>query len=1383
MKPTRRAARLAAQKIFNTVHMYGLDEPAKPEKEYFPPGGHFSSSEHTGLLMECCEEILSGVQREAFYKAKQAYEEANQKIIYLKSINAKIINNLDSDFQIDSESNENNHGMDSKVGPKFLESNSSIAIHPVINIKPVQQQTITITTGTDNSSLSDALPNANPSSYKVYDSRTGAVVGTLPGDTTIVSQDGVHISSALEPITILKVDKEKQFTIKSSLLQEEKSKNNNSSESKYTLQKTLTIVSGGHKMVTTFNLLSVRVKANLTTERIFNIRELKNSLNREKYREDAVQWMIKKKLLPNQTKCKWCSLSSLNLIVDKSLVDGYTWKCSNLKCKKTCPVNRLPFFGRFGISMSRLLALTYHWVAQTDTADVMMDVGVDVYTVRSVWRTLQEVCGIAVALKSSKLGGSNCSVEFGIAQLGRFLIIGVYDRRTGLTRVKAMSVAVGLNVSVFLKTIQPWLHKKSLVISNDAKLSKLSTIGLQHVLVKSSSPEAAVHTDNITNYLRKQLSFLFGEFAVNQLKIDTIQGFLDELQWRERFDTSPKECFWNILKHITDQSGKQGSTCETNQIVPSAITVSDIGHETLLKRILKEGNSSSNKKQKVNGVDVILDEYYYARLEPQITIIEKNKDKANRFKCQLCKKYIDNNIKVMKHMNGHIEKSRQKNLDLLDLTQCKYCFKEFQTPYSMQCHIEAVHLQTNSLACRICNQGFPDVTSLVYHMKMIHCQTEMPYSCSVCHYRSSFHSDVIEHFQQYHNGSNEIMCHYCLKVFVIKFSSRGLGFVLKFYDHLHKHQCKSSSKKCSSCCLTFLNIQDLRNHKTRDHQSMASVKGVVPIKSLSTKPIIVTNPHIKPNNSDNYEVIIIDDKDINKSKFSKKCSVLEERDVSLSIAKEVIGYSCFECKNSIEQDHFKKFSVCKICHYSTNCNKAFLNHMVHHENNSGKLQTKSSIQFNHPMFCVCGFSHSNADILASHLSYCKKTSCYSSKQDALAAAVKSEPEGEYFDCPSAFFPPLVVLDDDDEEESINESFAKLSAPNILLEEEKILPIDETILEDQISKGVVPIKSLSTKPIIVTNPHIKPNNSDNYEVIIIDDKDINKSKFSKKCSVLEERDVSLSIAKEVIGYSCFECKNSIEQDHFKKFSVCKICHYSTNCNKAFLNHMVHHENNSGKLQTKSSIQFNHPMFCVCGFSHSNADILASHLSYCKKTSCYSSKQDALAAAVKSEPEGEYFDCPSAFFPPLVVLDDDDEEESINESFAKLSAPNILLEEEKILPIDETILEDQISKDEKDERPNMLNALGLVRKKSSSLPPGTSVFHDESSQDVILPSSGDLSQSVSPTEKTDSKVHPVELSKQNEDQCDAKTITEVNLNDSKNDKSQLQTQPTENIIIAS
>jgi len=46
----------------------------------------------------------------------------------------------------------------------------------------------------------------------------------------------------------------------------------------------------------------------------------------------------------------------------------------------------------------------------------------------------------------------------------------------------------------------------------------------------------------------------------------------------------------------------------------------------------------------------------------------------------------------MLHMQGHIDNDKQQNLDLSDLTQCKHCYKQFDTPFEMQCHIEKVRL-------------------------------------------------------------------------------------------------------------------------------------------------------------------------------------------------------------------------------------------------------------------------------------------------------------------------------------------------------------------------------------------------------------------------------------------------------------------------------------------------------------------------------------------------------------------------------------------------------------------------------------------------------------------------------------------------------------------
>jgi len=44
----------------------------------------------------------------------------------------------------------------------------------------------------------------------------------------------------------------------------------------------------------------------------------------------------------------------------------------------------------------------------------------------------------------------------------------------------------------------------------------------------------------------------------------------------------------------------------------------------------------------------------------------------------------------MIHIQGHIDSDKQQNLDLSDLTQCKYCYKQFDTPFEMQCHVEKV---------------------------------------------------------------------------------------------------------------------------------------------------------------------------------------------------------------------------------------------------------------------------------------------------------------------------------------------------------------------------------------------------------------------------------------------------------------------------------------------------------------------------------------------------------------------------------------------------------------------------------------------------------------------------------------------------------------------
>ena len=111
-----------------------------------------------------------------------------------------------------------------------------------------------------------------------------------------------------------------------------------------------------------------------------------------------------------------------------------------------------------------------------------------------------------------------------------------------------------------------------------------------------------------------------------------------------------------------------------------------------------------------------------------------------------------------------------------DLCQCKYCYKEFDTPYAMQSHLEEVHLKKGSeFVCRlvhilnnpswilhltqnvtsilnfrfrICDEGFSVKNHLIHHMSKNHVKSEMPYLCQICGFRSSTHRELIDHFQE-----------------------------------------------------------------------------------------------------------------------------------------------------------------------------------------------------------------------------------------------------------------------------------------------------------------------------------------------------------------------------------------------------------------------------------------------------------------------------------------------------------------------------------------------------------------------------------------------------------------------------------------------------------
>ncbi|XP_046331921.2 uncharacterized protein LOC124115131 isoform X3 [Haliotis rufescens] len=371
------------------------------------------------------------------------------------------------------------------------------------------------------------------------------------------------------------------------------------------------------------------------------------------------------------------------------------------------------------------------------------------------------------------------------------------------------------------------------------------------------------------------------------------------------------------------------------------------------------------------GTLVPLDEYYYGKKEGDPTYQEEKEE--HRFKCWYCSKMLYNNVKTMMHMQGHIDSEKQQNLDLSDLTQCKHCYKQFDTPFEMQTHIEKVHMNnTNVLLCRICEKDHESRQSLTSHMRQNHNACEMPYICQLCHFRSSMYSDVVDHFKKKHENSECLLCLYCLKVFHVKFVSQGWGQTQNYYHHLLRHQSKTNAKKCQLCKLTFFNAQEVKAHRKRDH--MPNQKGVIGMNAKYTTPdqvmIRVPESGLQPKQ--------LGVKSLNAPAVSK---VSEHR--GLRYPRAVQELHCFECKMIMATtDHYKKYIQCSMCRFATSCSFAYANHMMGFH--SGQITSLSlNIPWERslpgPMYCLCGFGSRYGNTIANHLVFCTKRSCYKEK--------------------------------------------------------------------------------------------------------------------------------------------------------------------------------------------------------------------------------------------------------------------------------------------------------------------------------------------------------------------------------------------------------------------
>ncbi|XP_011793351.1 PREDICTED: pogo transposable element with ZNF domain [Colobus angolensis palliatus] len=133
---------------------------------------------------------------------------------------------------------------------------------------------------------------------------------------------------------------------------------------------------------------------------------------------------------------------------------------------------------------------------------------------------------------------------------------------------------------------------------------------------------------------------------------------------------------------------------------------------------------------------MLVDDFYYGRDGGKVAQLTNFPKVATSFRCPHCTKRLKNNIRFMNHMKHHVELDQQ-NGEVDGHTICQHCYRQFSTPFQLQCHLENVHSPYESTRALIQNHYRKTNKRNVYH-------------CNKCRLQFLFAKDKIEHKLQHH---------------------------------------------------------------------------------------------------------------------------------------------------------------------------------------------------------------------------------------------------------------------------------------------------------------------------------------------------------------------------------------------------------------------------------------------------------------------------------------------------------------------------------------------------------------------------------------------------------------------------------------------------------